>query len=156
MTSHAKRESNRRNAQNSTGPKTPAGKAASARNAVKHGLCAQRITISDEDPEAWADYRDDLYQHFAPHGPIEEQLVDRIAECTWRLRRVSRIEAGVLRYQSLDQRARDARRTAATFERSAPFEFTKETLQLLNTTLSRSASPRCRSHSGERSGSDAG
>ena len=46
MTSIAQREANQRNAQRSTGPKTAAGKAAAAGNAVKHGLCAQGVTRS--------------------------------------------------------------------------------------------------------------
>ncbi|MEE4235754.1 MAG: hypothetical protein V2I51_03440 [Anderseniella sp.] len=46
MTSVRQREANRRNAQLSTGPKTPAGRARSARNARCHGLNA---------PPDWAD-----------------------------------------------------------------------------------------------------
>jgi len=38
MTSPAKQRANRRNAAKSTGPKTAAGKAAVARNALQHGL----------------------------------------------------------------------------------------------------------------------
>ncbi len=38
MTSPAKLRANRRNAEKSTGPKTPAGRASAARNARRHGL----------------------------------------------------------------------------------------------------------------------
>lgn len=38
MTTDRRRHANRRNAQRSTGPKTPAGKARSSQNARKHGL----------------------------------------------------------------------------------------------------------------------
>lgn len=43
MTSPAKLEANRRNAQRSTGPRTEAGKARSARNAVKHGFTGRLL-----------------------------------------------------------------------------------------------------------------
>ncbi len=38
MSTQAQILANRRNAQNSTGPRTPQGKAAVSQNAVKHGL----------------------------------------------------------------------------------------------------------------------
>ena len=43
MTSKLNRATNRRNAQKSTGPRTQAGKAKSALNALKHGLSAQPV-----------------------------------------------------------------------------------------------------------------
>jgi hypothetical protein len=41
MTSDRQRAANRRNAQRSTGPRSPAGKCASRRNALRHGLSAR-------------------------------------------------------------------------------------------------------------------
>ena len=135
MTSIAQRDANKRNAQRSTGPKTTAGKTAAARNAITHGLSAQAITVADEDPRAWDAHRDALYQHFAPVGPIEDQLVERIAVCAWRLIRVARIETSVFQYQALDRRARDAHRTATAFERPAPLGLNDERSKLLTTTI---------------------
>ena len=43
MTSLQQIEANRRNAQNSTGPRTEAGKQRSSRNAVRHGLTAETV-----------------------------------------------------------------------------------------------------------------
>jgi hypothetical protein len=43
MTTKKKIAASRRNARKSTGPKTPAGKAASSMNALRHGLRARTI-----------------------------------------------------------------------------------------------------------------
>lgn len=135
MTSAAQRIANQQNATRSTGPRTTAGKTASSHNAVTHGLTGQGVTLPDEDPQAWVDLRDALVQHFAPVDPIEEQHVERIASCTWRLRRLERIETAVLQYQLCDQRARDAHRSAAAVERAAPFSLTEEHMKALTTTV---------------------
>jgi hypothetical protein len=50
MTSLRQIESNRRNAQRSTGPKTPSGKARASQNAVRHGLTAETVIGPLEDP----------------------------------------------------------------------------------------------------------
>jgi hypothetical protein len=46
-------EANRKNAEKSTGPKTPEGKQAVASNAVKHGLFTRQLILNDEDPEEY-------------------------------------------------------------------------------------------------------
>ena len=46
MTSLRQIESNRRNAQKSTGPKTDDGKARASRSAVRHGLTAETVINS--------------------------------------------------------------------------------------------------------------
>jgi hypothetical protein len=45
VTSDKQTQANRRNAQKSTGPKTPEGKAAVRHNALKHGLLAERVLV---------------------------------------------------------------------------------------------------------------
>ena len=37
----------------------------------------------------------DLYSHYQPADPVAEHLVDHVAACIWRLRRVPEIEAGI-------------------------------------------------------------
>jgi hypothetical protein len=44
-------EANRRNAQRSTGPASPEGKATAAQNAVKHGLYTENLLLEGEDPQ---------------------------------------------------------------------------------------------------------
>ena len=49
MATRAQIAANRRNAKKSTGPKTAGGKAAAARNSLKHGLLAEDVVCGDED-----------------------------------------------------------------------------------------------------------
>jgi len=59
MTSAKKAEANRQNALKSTGPKTPAGKAAVRLNALRHGLLSEEILLPGEDEEALRELEED-------------------------------------------------------------------------------------------------
>jgi hypothetical protein len=92
MTTIRKAEANRRNAQRSSGPTTAAGRRISSKNALKHGLTAREVTVDEAEAKNFAAFRDDLVADRAPVGALEEQLVEEIAICSWRLRRVYRLE----------------------------------------------------------------
>ena len=92
MTTKKQTAANRRNARKSTGPKTAAGKDRAKGNALKHGLTAAQITVFDERPEDFESFYSGLLTALIPVGALEEQLVERITVCAWRLRRVYRIE----------------------------------------------------------------
>lgn len=86
----------------SGGPVTPEGKARSARNAVKHGLRASAVVIPGESAEEWNEHRDGVLATLAPTNALEESLVERIAEITWRMRRVASTEAdGITKHAQL-------------------------------------------------------
>ena len=137
MTSIAQIEANQRNAQRSTGPKTNKGKATSARNALQHGLTAEKFVVQDEDPQAWAGCREALRAQFDPVGPVEELLVDRIAGCGWRLLRAGRVEASVFRHQVHDQEARRLRGQARDLEIKDGFDhLSKDTLRTIASVIS--------------------
>jgi len=95
MSSEAQKAANRRNAQKSTGPKTQEGKQIAAQNARQHGLTAQLVTF-DESDTAFAAFRSALTATLAPADAIEEELVERIVLCAWRLRRAGRMEAALI------------------------------------------------------------
>ena len=57
----AQAEASRANGALSRGPTTPAGKARSAQNATRHGLCSARFALlPDECPEAYALFREGI------------------------------------------------------------------------------------------------
>jgi hypothetical protein len=95
MTSQLQIEANRRNAQLSTGPRTPEGRAATRMNALKHGLTAHQIVVVDETPEDFENFIGEIFSALKPADPVEVRLAERIAVCAWRLRRSYRIEAAL-------------------------------------------------------------
>jgi len=69
-TAPAKVAANRRNAQKSTGPRTPEGKARSRWNAVQHGLLAKRLLAPEAtDGDAWTHLLQSLREDWHPEGP---------------------------------------------------------------------------------------
>ena len=87
---------NRRNAQKSTGPRSSAGKSASKRNALAHGLRAAEVLLPDEDESGYRQFKQEVFNDFAPANAVESELVGRIVNYCWRLRRCIRVEANLL------------------------------------------------------------
>src|ERR1700730_15121813 len=85
---------NRLNAQKSTGPKTPEGRAAVRLNGVKHGLTAETIVLKGESESDFTGLLDSLAAEHDPATPTEEAIVVQLAMATWRLRRLYHQEAG--------------------------------------------------------------
>ena len=97
-------EANRRNALQSTGPRTDEGKAASSRNAVWHGLSAHRMLLDGEDPQHFHDLRVSLYEELRPSTEVEAQLVESLAQLYWRLARAPAFEAAIVNFTVQVQR----------------------------------------------------
>ena len=95
MSSQLKIEANRRNAQLSTGPKTPEGKAKVATNSCTHGLCSRNAILPEEDPAEFHALLAGLLSEFQPANAREESHVRELASAEWRLRRVVRLETGI-------------------------------------------------------------
>src|SRR5689334_20567763 len=95
-------EANRANAKRSTGPKTAAGKSRSKLNALKHGLSAERVVIGDEDPREFEALRAALQRDWQPDTALESELVNQLAGILWRLRRVSAIEAAIVKAREVE------------------------------------------------------
>ncbi len=92
MTSDTKQNANVQNAQMSTGPRTPEGKAAVAQNAVTHGLTAQNIVPrTDDEKNQFAAIRTEAHAECKPSGTTETLLVDRLVHARCSLLRATRL-----------------------------------------------------------------
>jgi len=113
MTSDAQIAANRRNAHKSTGPRTQAGLDVARKNALRHGMAARQVVVAfDETVKDFTRFYEEMRAAFAPADAVEEQLVERIILCHWRLRRTSRAEVGVFNVRSRDYLLNDRLRHA--------------------------------------------
>ena len=86
-------ERNRQNAQHSTGPRTPEGKAISSQNARKHGFSVTRFQLlSNEDPEEYAAFEEEIVAAYDPKSARERLAAIDIAKTRWALRRFDEAE----------------------------------------------------------------
>jgi hypothetical protein len=99
MPTEAQINANRLNAQKSTGPITPEGKARSALNALKSGIDAWSHIIPGEDPAELEALTEQFLCHYRPADPVQLSLVDTLVSTEWIQRRLRRIEAQLWNYQ---------------------------------------------------------
>jgi hypothetical protein len=90
--SEARLAANAANAQLSTGPSTPAGKAKSSVNAVTTALTGRTVLLPSDDVAAYQQHLQNFADEFHPVGPRETELVQAIADHAWRLIRISNLE----------------------------------------------------------------
>jgi hypothetical protein len=87
MATSAQIYANRLNAQKSTGPKTPEGRAKASQGNFRHGLRGEFKMLSNEDPEEFHAFLESLREEHSPSTPTEEVLVQQMAEHFWLTRR---------------------------------------------------------------------
>ena len=85
--SEAQITANRRNAERSTGPRSPQGKENSRRNALKHGLTGEGVALTNEDAAEVERVFVDLEAELRPSGTMGRLLVRRIATNAVRMER---------------------------------------------------------------------
>ncbi len=87
------------------GPRTPQGKAVSARNATTHGLFARDIVLPSlgEDPEGYQQIEAQFTAQLAPRSLLERHYVEKIAAASWRLRRLHRWQAQLFEDETLTE-----------------------------------------------------
>src|ERR1700680_837099 len=90
-------EANRRNAQKSTGPNTPEGKAAVSMNALRHGLRARTVVLPGENREEFTQLCDDLEGEWNPQSRTEQFYVEQMAVSQWKLIRMEVSEVNLFK-----------------------------------------------------------
>src|SRR6266852_531486 len=122
MPTEAQINANRLNAQKSTGPTSPQGKAASSVNALKSGIDAWSHIIPGEDPAELEALTAAFLLHYRPAGPTELSLVDTLISTEWIQRRLRRIEAQLWNYrvECLDKNLSHADFLDASIQHNSP------------------------------------
>ena len=100
MATEAQIAANRSNALKSTGPRTPAGKARSAQNAVKWGLFSKQVVFTEQEAAEWTELSLHIRSRLEPVGELEELLVDEVIANWFRLARCLKIDTGLFRAYS--------------------------------------------------------
>jgi hypothetical protein len=96
MSTSAQILANQQNAAHSTGPSSPAGKAASSHNATTHGLSGHFAVLPHENLAAFHKTRDGYLSTFKPTNDHEGFLVETMVESRWKLARLKRMEAALI------------------------------------------------------------
>jgi hypothetical protein len=100
--SDARLAANRENAQKSTGPTSPEGKAKSRLNAVKCGLTGNTVLFATDDFVRYSAHIASYETQFQPVGPEETALVQSIADTRWRLNSIPGLEFAILAIGSVN------------------------------------------------------
>jgi len=94
--SEAQLAANRENAQKSTGPITPEGKAKIRLNALTTGLTGRTVCLPTDDAALYQSLILSYEKLFQPLGPEESGLVQSIADIRWRLDRIPGLHMALL------------------------------------------------------------
>jgi choline dehydrogenase-like flavoprotein len=92
MTTSAQIAANKSNAQRSTGPKTPEGKAISSLNRFKHGCTGAFTVLPWESQDEFEMLIDSLRDEHKPCGVTEMILVDKMAQALWLSKRAQMLQ----------------------------------------------------------------
>jgi hypothetical protein len=92
MATPAQIAANQANAQRSTGPTTPEGKAKSSMNRLIHGFASAQSIIPGEDHAAFVALLEELLIEHQPKSPTEEILVEKMAQTQWLTQRALNLQ----------------------------------------------------------------
>ena len=96
MASRRKKIANRANGAKSQGPKTPEGLQKPSMNALRYGLYAKRVVLSNESEENYKGLCQTFVDKFQPTDEVEHGLLEEMVAAQWRRQRVWMIETATL------------------------------------------------------------
>ena len=97
-------QANRENAQHSTGPSSEAGKAASSKNATRHGLAGHAFVLLEwEHAEDFDRLQQSLRDEHQPTTPTEQILVEKMAQHYWLSQRAQSLQTIVMMDRPFDE-----------------------------------------------------
>jgi hypothetical protein len=91
-----KRAANKRNAQESTGPKTARGKFFASQNAVSHGIFTRAMLLPGENKEEFDRVRTETISGRCPVGSSEFDRAEALVWIKWRKKRLYLAETGAI------------------------------------------------------------
>jgi hypothetical protein len=91
-TSPERLAANAANAQHSTGPRTPEGRARSSQNARTHGLTARDVVVAPHEREEFEQFLTRYQTDVAPQDAVQLSVFDDLVAAAWNLRRIRRLE----------------------------------------------------------------
>ena len=103
MTSLKQMKANRENGKKAKGKKTIWGKIKSSKNALKHGLLAEQFLIVGENKVEYEEFKQGLIDYYNPLDQLQEEIVFQLISLQWRIRRTTRVEAGIYGGEALDR-----------------------------------------------------
>jgi hypothetical protein len=122
-TTPARLAANAANAQHSTGPRTPEGRARSSQNARTHGLTARDVVVAPHEREEFEQFLNRYQTDVAPQDAVQLSLFDDLVAAAWNLRRIRRMEVrlcndATLKAEQLDKDMDRLIRYKASVERT--------------------------------------
>ncbi|MBL8295369.1 MAG: SEC-C domain-containing protein [Bryobacterales bacterium] len=81
---------------NQSGPTTSAGKAASSRNAMRHGLTNLHPVVTEDDRPEYEALREHLLDSLQPVGFLQGLTVQRLVNAAWNMQRCLKLENQVM------------------------------------------------------------
>jgi len=81
-----------------SGPTTTAGKAASSKNAIKHGLNNLYPVVTAADRPIYESLREQLFYAFRPTGFAQDLTFQRLVNAAWNMQRCQKLETMLMEF----------------------------------------------------------